>query len=330
MSLLASIIIPCLNEEKFIGKCLDSVLANDYPQGKFEILAIDGMSADKTREILKKYIKKYPFIRCLDNPKKVTPCALNIGIKNAKGNIIIRMDAHAAYKKDYISNCIKYLRKYQADNIGGIWKIKSRKNNLMGNSIALASSHIFSGGNAYYRIGCKKPMQVDTVPFGCYKKNIFKKIGFFNENLVRSQDMEFNLRLKKAGGKIVLHPKIISYYYTRSTLRDIFKHRFKDGIWAIYPLRFIKMPLSIRHYVPLGLALSLIILAIASFFNSVFLILFLLEVFLYFTVNIFCSCQIAIKRRIYKYLLILPIVFFVQHISYGLGSIYGTIKLFQK
>ena len=129
--ILVSVIIPCRNEEKFIGKCLDSVIANDYLKDNLEILVIDGMSDDKTREILKDYSQKYNFIRMIDNPKKFTPFALNIGVKNAKGEIIIRLDAHSIYNKDYISKCIKYLKEYEVDNVGGIWKIMPSEKTLI-------------------------------------------------------------------------------------------------------------------------------------------------------------------------------------------------------
>ena len=192
-----SIIIPCRNEEKFIGKCLDSIIAQDYPKNSIEILILDGRSTDRTREILKKYTQKYSFIKVLDNPKKIQTTALNIGIKKARGEIIIRMDAHNIYEKSYMSKCVTYLRKYDVDNVGGICVTLPANNTIIAKSIALALSHPFGVGNVYFRIGSKNPRFVDTVPFGCYKKEIFEKIGLFDENLVRNQDIEFNLRLKR-------------------------------------------------------------------------------------------------------------------------------------
>src|SRR3989339_1194805 len=126
-----SIIIPCRNEKEFMPKCLDSLLANHYPTDKMEILIVDGMSHDGTRELIAGYAKKYPFISMLDNPKRITPSALNIGIKKSANNIIVRIDAHAVYKTDYILKCVTYLKKYNADNIGGIWVIVPRKNTII-------------------------------------------------------------------------------------------------------------------------------------------------------------------------------------------------------
>jgi len=325
---LISIIIPCRNEKEFICKCLDSVIANDYPKESLEILVVDGMSEDRTREILKDYAEKYSFIKVLDNPKRITPCALNIGIKNAQGEIIMRMDAHTTYEKNYVSKCIKYLKEYNADNVGGIWKIVPRQDTLVGKAITFSLSHPFGIGNAYYRYVSKDLRWVDTVPFFCYKKEVFDKIGLFNESLVGSQDMEFNMRLKRAGLKTLLVPEIISYYYARSEFKSFCKHNFHNGIWAILPFRYTKiMPVSLRHLVPLIFVLSLIGTGILSFFFLPFLWLFLFVIGLYSLTNIYFSLKIALRKKNIKYLFIMPILFLSLHLGYGLGSICGVTKL---
>ena len=311
MSNSVSIIIPCRDEEKFVSQCLASIIANDYPKDKLEVLVIDGMSEDGTRKIIEEYIRQYPYIKLLENPQKYTPFALNIGIKQAKGEIIMRMDAHAIYEKDYISKCLRYLDEYKADNVGGIWITVPRDNTFIGKAIALVLSHPFGAGNAYYRIGySKEPRWVDTVPFGCYRKEIFKKIGFYNENLVRSQDMEFNLRLKKSGGKILLVPDIVSYYYPKSNLKEFFFHNFEDGIWAIYPLKFMKTPLRLRHYIPL-----------------IFVLTLPLNIWFYIPLSLFFSLQIAFREKDLRLFFLMPLVFAARHIGYGLGSVVGLIKL---
>jgi len=323
-----SIIIPCRNEKKFISKCLDSVLGNDYPKDKIEMFIVDGMSKDGTREIVNEYIKKYPFIHLLDNPKFITPTALNIGIKASKNNIIVRMDAHATYKKDYIFKCATYLEKYEADDIGGIWVIEPRANTIMGRGIAKSLSSFFGTGDAYYKTGSEKLMIVDTVPFGCYRKSIFDKVGLFNENLARSQDMEFNLRLKKAGGKIYLFPEIVGYYYVRSTVKEFFAHNFKDGIWAIYPLKFVKIPFKPRHYIPLVFVLGLLGSLALGIFLKPFLYLFIGVFSLYILMLLVFSFLIAKKEKDATLLISLPVAFATRHFAYGIGSIVGIIKLF--
>jgi glycosyltransferase involved in cell wall biosynthesis len=322
-----SIIIPCRNEERFIGRCLDSLLANDYPKEKIEIFIINGMSEDKTLEIAKDYQKKYPFISILGNPKKITPTALNIGIKASHHDILIRIDAHATYKKDYLSKSVKFLDEHSADNVGGIWIIVPRENTLIGKAIAQSLSHRFGTGNAYYKIGAKELKWVDTVPFGCYRKEIFSRIGGFNENLVRSQDMEFNLRLRRNGGKILLIPEIVGYYYVRSNLREFFDHNFKDGVWAIYPLKFVRIPLRLRHYIPFIFVMSMIILAVLSIFISFVRWIFLAIILLYILTSLVSSLQVAYKTKDWKLFFAMPLAFFTRHLGYGLGSVWGTIKL---
>jgi cellulose synthase/poly-beta-1,6-N-acetylglucosamine synthase-like glycosyltransferase len=321
-----SVLIPCRNEEKFIAKCLDSIINNDYPKENLEVLVIDGMSEDKTRQIVQEYEHKYPFIKMLDNPNKITPIAFNIGIQQAKGVIVFTIAAHATYEKDYISKCVSYMEKYEADSVGGIIITISGNNALVGKAIVIALSHRFGVGNSYFRIGSKEPKFVDTVPFGCYKKEVFEKIGLFNENLVRNQDIEFNLRLKKAGGKVLLAPDIVSYYYARSDLKSLFMQNFKNGLWVIYSNRFAKAPFSWRHLIPFVFVSSLVGSLFLSIFWNPFLYLFLMIILAYLTANVFFSLNISLKNGM-KLFTFIVISFFVLHFSYGFGSIWGLMKL---
>lgn len=324
---LVSIVMPCRNEERFIGQCLDSIINGDYPIDRLEILIGDGMSEDGTRTIIEKYIKDYPFIKLFDNPQKIAPVAQNIGIKNAVGEIIMIMDAHSNYRHDYISKCVKYLKEYNADDVGGIIITLPRDNSLFAKVIALVLSHPFGAGNAYFRIGSKKPRPVDTVPYGCYQRNIFKKIGLFNEKIARGYEIDFNSRLKKADGKILLFPDIVVYYYVRSNFKDFLKHNFLNGFWITYKLQFVAEVFALRHLVPLVFMLSLMGSGILAAFSPLFWQLFLLILSLYFFMNIFSSFKIARKGKNPKYLFISPLIFAALHISYGLGSIWGLIKL---
>lgn len=327
MGKIVSVIIPCRNEEKFITKCLDSVIEGDYLKNDLEVLVVDGMSSDGSRDIINEYVKKYPFIKLVDNLKRIAATGLNIGIKESRGDVIIRLDSHTAYKKDYIVKCVYYLEKYGADNVGGVIMIIPRENTLIGRGIARSMSSSFGSGDASYKIGTSNFKEVDTVPFGCFKKEVFDKVGLFNENLERSQDMEFNLRLKKAGGKIYLFPDIVSYYYVRSNLKDFFIHNFKDGIWAIYPLKFVKMAFKPRHYIPLAFVSGLMTLLLLGLFVRPILYLFLAILFLYLATMFYFSCKIALKEKKIGFLVSLPLAFIIRHFGYGLGSIAGIIKL---
>ena len=319
-----SVIIPCRNEEKFIAKCLGSIIANDYPKDKLEVSVVDGMSEDGTREMVEGYVQQHPFVRVLDNPKNITPAAFNIGIQQAKGEIITIMSAHATYEKDYIAKCVKYLDEYKADNVGGTMITIPRDNTFVSKAIVLALSHRFGVGSSVFRTGSKKPKWVDTVFGGCYKREVFDKVGLFNENLTSTQDREFNLRLKNAGGRILLHPEIVSYYYARSDFKSFCKNNFRKGVWAIYPLKFVKhMPASWRHLVPLVFVSGLIGSAALSVFSQIFLWLFLFILGSYALTNVYFSIKIRAREKDFRYLFVMPIIFATLHAGYGLGSLWG-------
>jgi len=324
-----TIIIPCRNEEAFFEKCLRSIIENDYPKDTLEVFVVDGASEDGTPNIIQKYTKKYPFIRYLKNERKIIPAAMNVGIKNAQGEIIMKMDAHSTYQKDYISKCVHYLIEYNADNVGGILITRPRGNTLQARAIAAALSHPFGAGSSPFRkaSASKNPREVDTVAFGCYKKNVFDRIGLYNENLTRSSDMELNIRLKKSGGKILLIPSIIGYYYPEATFKAYAKHNIQDGIWAIYPLKFTHSLLRPRHLVPLLFIMALIVSLILSFFLRLFFYVVLAIASAYIITSFAVSFLIAVNKKDYRYFFAMPVAFAIRHIVYGIGSLWGILKL---
>jgi cellulose synthase/poly-beta-1,6-N-acetylglucosamine synthase-like glycosyltransferase len=325
---MVSLVIPCRNEEKFIGSCLDSIIANDYPKESLEVLAIDGMSEDGTRAVLEDYAKEYRWIRLLENPKRITPVALNMGIATAKGEIIIWMSAHNQYERNYISRSVENLNKYGADNVGGVMKTLPRLDNFIGHAIVASLSHRFGVGNSYFRVRTDEPKWVDTVFGGCYRREVFDRVGLFNENLVRGQDMEFNLRLKKAGGKTLLVPDIVCYYYARSDMKSFWKHNWTNGVWAILPFIYSPIvPVSWRHLVPLVFVGSLLVTAALGLLWMPFFCLFLTILGSYVLVSLAASFQIAWRERDPRYLILMPFVFGMLHFGYGFGSLWGAIKL---
>lgn len=326
MSSFISIIIPCRNEEEYIKDCLDSLIGQDYPNDNLEILVIDGMSTDKTREIVKGYCEKYPFIKLLDNSEIFTPYALNIGVKESRGEVLVRIDAHAKYKKDYVSKCIEHLEESGADNVGGIIKTIPKNDSVIAKSIAFCLSHPFGVGSAFFRMDMSKPREVDTVFGGCYKKEIFDKVGLFNEKLKRSQDIELNSRIRKEGGKIMLFPDIVSYYYPQTSLTGFLKHNFTDGIWSTYPLKFDVKIFSFRHLIPLIFILLLLSSFFLGFIFTFFSFVFSLISFLYLLAIVVFSFSIARRENNWDYLFVMPIVFLIRHFGYGLGSLWGLIK----
>ena len=237
------------------------------------------------------------------------------------------MDAHVEYPKDFISKSVQHLQESGADCVGGSLITKPSADTITAKSVALALSHPFGVGNSHFRTGAKEPKYVDTVPFGCYRKEVFDKVGLFNENLNRTDDIEFNLRLKRAGGRILLVPEIFSYYYARSNLADLAKQNFGNGFWVLYSLRFVKLPFSLRHLVPFLFVSSLLGSLLISFIYQPFIYLFAFILALYFCLNLLFSCKLSLKHGI-KYLPLLIITFLTLHVSYGLGSLWGILKLF--
>ena len=325
-NLFVSIIIPCRNEEEYISECLDSILSQDYPREMFEILVVEGMSVDRTVEIVSEYSGRFSLIRLLNNPHKILPTALNIGIRNAKGDVVVRLDAHAKYPNKYISQCVQALEEYAVDAVGGCLITRPQRTNTLGEAISFVLFSKFGVGDSLFRVGVRSPIAVDTVPSACYRREVFDRIGLFNENLVRNQDIEFNLRLKKAGGKIVLVPGIVSYYYARSTLKDLARNNFLNGFWVIYSMKFARLPFSIRHLVPFGFVLSLILSIVLAAVWPVFLLVFAGVLGLYLTFNLVISFSIAVKNGL-RYLPAVVAAFLTLHFSYGLGSLCGLWKL---
>jgi glycosyltransferase involved in cell wall biosynthesis len=322
-----SAIVPCLNEERFISACLDSIIANDYPKDRMEILVVDGGSSDKTKDIIKIYASKNSYLKLLDNPRKITPAAMNVGIKNSKGEIIIKMDAHSLYQKDYISKCVSHMLESGAENVGGILKTIPFANDLPSEAIAICLSHPFGAGMSDFRTGSGGPQKTDAVAFGCYKKKTLESVGGFNENLAKTEDLELNSRIKKAGGEIMLFPDIVAYYYpTSNTLKKFFRHNFSDGFWLTYPIKFNFFALSLKRLIP----------AFFVFFLSAFLLLsplsFLARLFVdfilgsYLFLSLLFSAQIAVRKGA-KYFFAMPAVFVCRHVGYGAGSLWGLLKI---
>lgn len=319
-----SIIIPCRNEEKFIGMCLDSVLSNDYPKDLLEVLVVDGMSEDRTWTIVEVYTRRHAFVMLFDNPKKIVPAGLNIGIANAKGEIVMRLDAHTVYPPNYISGLTDWIEKTGADNVGGVCIARPANKTPIAQAIAVGLSHPFGVGNAYFRIGVSNPKWVDTVPFGCYRKDVFVRIGFFDEELVRNQDDEFNHRLIKHGGRILLAPEIISYYYVRESLPKLWRMYYQYGYFKPLVAYKVGKIMTVRQLVPPLFVLFLMgssMLAIQLWQAR----LMLLCVFIvYAAADLACCSVFAFKGRT-RLALALLTVFPVLHFSYGLGFLKGVL-----
>jgi len=326
-----SIIIPCRNEEKFIKSVLTSVLSQSYPKDKMEVLIVDGLSEDRTPIIVKEFSRKVnlPRIKLLINKSKHVPYAMNLGIRNSTGEIILRMDAHSEYPRDYVEKLVWWLKKLKADNVGGVVVTVPRLETIKARAIASALSSTFGVGNSVFRVAknLKTPIEVDTVPFGCYPRKIFEKVGLYNEKLIRNQDIELNKRIKKAGGKIYLVPDVKIKYYCRDNWSKLWKNNFENGKWVILTAYYTKdfSSLSPRHFIPFFFITYLLTLPFFSFKLKLFYSV--VPLLLYIFLNFIFSLLIAWKNKKWKLFPYLIVSFIVLHISYGLGSLFGIGKV---
>ncbi|MFN8009002.1 MAG: glycosyltransferase family 2 protein [Terriglobia bacterium] len=320
-----TVVIPIRNEERRIAECLESLIDQSYPHDRMEILLMDGHSVDQTRLVAKKFCERYPFIRLMDNPKKIVPVALNLGIHAASGEIIIRMDAHTYYDRDYVAKCVETLMRFDAQNVGGPIQTLPGNETPIAKAIALATSHPFGVGNSKFRTE-SKAQYVDTVPFGAFRRSLFEEIGYFNEKLERNQDIEFNSRIIQAGGRIFLNPEIKSFYYNQSTLRGLWRHNFKNGLWNIFTFSLNRGSLSWRHFVPLVFILSLLTMLILSLGSRWGIAGFVLILLSYLFASSYFSFRIATSWTL-SMILLLPLVFATLHFSYGFGSLVGLVRL---
>jgi succinoglycan biosynthesis protein ExoA len=331
---LVSVIMPIRNEAGYIAVSLGSVLAQDYPPELMEILVVDGMSDDATRDIIYKTVREreiavaarqqkatgpvLPAVQVLDNPGRIVPTAFNLGLRHARGEIIIRVDGHCSIQPDYVRRCVELLEQIGADCVGGpmvtVGKTKIAK------AIAVAQSSMFGVGGVVFRIGQKKPGFVDTVAFGAYRVEVFKRIGGFDEELVRNQDDEFNFRLTQSGGKIWLDPSLKTVYYSRASFGKLWQQYFQYGFYKVRVMQKRGRVASWRHLAPAGFVVAL--------FLSIFLgwitgspKIGLVVAGPYALANICASLWAA--RRDWRILFLLPLSYLILHLSYGAGFLWG-------
>lgn len=322
--MFVSVICPTFNEERYISKCIESIINQDIGIDALEFLIIDGRSTDRTRKIVTEYIEKYPFIRLLDNPHRVVPYALNTAIDNCKGQYIVRIDGHCTYPRNYISRLTSLAESLDADNIGALWRTLPANHSLKAHCIASALSHKFGVGSAAYRIGCTELRKVDTVPFGCFRRDLFSRIGVFDTDLIRNQDDEFNGRIIKNGGSIYLVPDLVIDYYARDSFTKLFKMFYQYGLFKPLVNKKLGTPTTLRQFAPLLFVLGLIFGAFVCWIHPVLSSIYAAVILVYLCLSLFFSLTNASSP---KGVLLLMWSFFVMHFSYGLGYLMGIYKI---
>ncbi len=321
---MVSIIIPCRNEASYIEGCLQSVLAQDaLPDGNsFEVIIADGMSDDDTREIVRQFGERDSRVRMIDNPKHIVPTGLNLAIRAAQGDVIVRMDAHTEYAPDYVRRCVQVLEKTGAANVGGPARTKASSYVQKANSLAYHSK--FSVGGARFH-DVTYEGYVDTVTYGCWLKETLEKIGLFDEELVRNQDDELNLRIVRQGGRVWQSPSIRSWYYPRDSIGKIFRQYFQYGYWKVRVIGKHRIPASWRHLVPVTFLIGLVVTGLLGLFHETFLQLFVAMIVCYGTVSAAASAIACRSPENWRFFPIMPFIFGAYHLGYGAGFLAGIV-----
>jgi glycosyltransferase involved in cell wall biosynthesis len=319
---LVSVILPCRNEEEYIGRCLESILASEYPRDRLQMLVPHGASTDSTGEVLRRYAAAHPSIVVLDNPQGSTPTALNLGIRAATGDIVIRMDAHVLYPPDYIPRLVAGLMDSGADNVGGVLQTLPAENTPIARAIALGISHPLGVGNSHFRIGTRERREVDTVPFGCYRREVFERIGLFDEELVRNQDDEFNFRLITRGGRILLLPEVSCRYFARRSLAQLSRMYYQYGYFKPLVARKVRRVMTVRQLVPALLVSTLVASALLSLWLPAAGVMLVIVASTYAFLVLGCAA-VACRTHGLRCGAALVAVFPTLHLSYGVGFIRG-------
>jgi len=324
--LKVSIIVPCYNEQATIRYLLEALRNQTFPRADMEVIISDGMSTDHTRDVIAAFQKDFDdlAVRVVDNTLRSIPSAVNRAIEISRGSILVRLDAHSKPYPDYVINCVAALEAGRGDNVGGVWEIQPGADTWIAKSIAVVAAHPLGVGDALYR-HTKEAAEVDTVPFGSFKRELIDRIGFFDEKLLTNEDYEFNTRIRKAGGRIWLDPSIRSIYFARSTLLELGRQYWRYGFWKWRMLRNYPDTLRWRQALPPLFVLSLIGLLLFSIFSPLGLYFLMLELLVYLSIMVFAGFHAALRRRMTFLILGVPLAIPVMHIAWGAGLLWSIL-----
>jgi lipopolysaccharide/colanic/teichoic acid biosynthesis glycosyltransferase/glycosyltransferase involved in cell wall biosynthesis len=323
---LVSVVMPVRNEATLIKRCLEAVLAQDYPCERMEVIVADGVSTDGTNQIVQSFQTRHPALKLIKNPGKIVPTGLNLAIAQSHGEVIVRVDGHCEIAGDYVRRCVEHLLNDGVDGVGG--PLETIGETSLAKVIAIAMSSVFGVGGAAFRTKTNQTMLTDTVAFPAYWRSIIERAGSFDEELVRNQDDEYNYRLRKMGAKILLAADVRCRYYSRSSLRSLARQYFQYGYWKVRVLQKHSGQMQPRQFVPplfVGACLLLLVLwplaPLAGYFLGA-------VVGSYAIANVTASL-LSSRRNDYTALPLMPVVFATLHISYGLGFLTGLVSFWK-
>jgi succinoglycan biosynthesis protein ExoA len=322
-----SVIMPVRNEAAFIERSVGSVAAQDYPHECLEILIADGMSEDATREIISSLRRRYPNVNVIDNPGKIVAAGLNAALRQAKGEIIVRVDGHCEVAPDYVRQCVRHLLHDDVQAVGG--PVETIGESRTARVIATAMSSRFGVGGSAFRIANSGTQFTDTVAFPAYRRSVIDRGGPFDEELVRNQDDEYNYRLRKLGVKILLASDIRSQYYSRATLAKLGSQYFQYGYWKVRVMQKHPRQMQLRQFVPplfvVALLAGLLMMPIfpaARYFTGLIVGLY--------AVAVITASILSARRSNWQLLPLLPIAYTTLHLAYGSGFLFGLMKFWNR
>ena len=320
-----TVIIPCYNEEATIGDTLSAVYGQTFPRREMEVVVSDSMSTDRTRSVIEDFQRAHPdlAVRVVENAARIIPAALNRAIESARGEIVVRMDAHSKPYPDYVEHCVRALDEGRGANVGGVWEIQPGAPGWVAAGIAAAAAHPLGAGDAAYRL---KPEAgaVDTVPFGAYRKALVEEIGAFDESLLANEDYEFNVRIRRAGKVVWLDPRIRSVYYARPNLGALATQYWRYGFWKARMLRRYPETLRWRQFLPPVFVASVIFLLVFSFWLPA-RILLAVELSAYLLILLAAGIQQSVQRGRAGIVFSFPLAVASIHFSWGTGLLYSLL-----
>ena len=321
-----SVIVPCYNEEATIRQLLKAVLEQTYPCAQMEVVISDGLSTDRTREVIARFKKEHAdlIVQVVDNLVKTIPSGLNQAIRESRGEIIVRLDAHSMPIPEYVERCVAAHQAGKGDNVGGVWEIRAGADTWIAESISFAAAHPFGAGDAMYRLNAREGA-VDTVPFGSFRRTLIDRIGMFDETLLSNEDYEFNTRVRESGGTVWLDPAIRSVYFSRSTLGKLAKQYWRYGFWKLKMLKRYPHTLRWRQALPPVFVVSLFALVVLSLFVGVARYILAAQLLLYISVLGVAGLKMTIEKRKVFLLFGLPFAIMTMHFAWGAGFLWSLI-----
>jgi cellulose synthase/poly-beta-1,6-N-acetylglucosamine synthase-like glycosyltransferase len=317
---MVSVIMPIRNERNYLRRCLDTLFAGDYPQDRLEFVLVDGESDDGTQEFLAEIARERSNVVVLHNPKRIVPPALNLALGVAKGEFIVRVDAHTLYDPDYVRRCVELLTSTGASNVGGAQRAVGT--DYLSWAIAIATTSRFGAGDAKFRFS-EEEAWVETVYLGAWRKKTLDDIGGFDERFVVNQDYELNHRIIRTGGRILLSPKIKCQYFVRPSLRKLAKQYFRYGMWRVHTMAEHPSSVRWRQLVPPAFVAALILSALLAMAGVAWPFVTLLVAYL---ASALLASAAQCAQRGWQYLPILPLIFLTLHLTWGSGFLVGIFR----